>query len=225
MLLLLLGGCAGDAVVRRGDVLVLVALLVIVLLVARRPNGAGPNEGSMRPSASGLRLFLDQLFACALRPHRRPRSSASAPRRRASQVLAPVCMTKCMAAPSQAFAHSLGSAAARRPQRDQPRGAGAAGEQQQHGAEHEERRARPRTTTAASGRNGPMTCAPAMKKSPRMPPSPLGSGQLFGWGRAASGAASRMTAAGQASSRSRRRVRAPCGRRGASPRRRAAGTE
>ena len=29
-----------------------------------------------------------------------------------------------------------------------------------------------------------MTWAPAMKKSPRMPPSPFGSGQLLGCGRA-----------------------------------------
>ena len=29
-----------------------------------------------------------------------------------------------------------------------------------------------------------MTCAPAMKKSPKMPPSPFGSGQLFGCGKA-----------------------------------------
>src|SRR3990170_4277976 len=37
-----------------------------------------------------------------------------------------------------------------------------------------------------------------MKKSPKMPPRPFGRGQLFGWGNAASAAASRITAAGQA---------------------------
>ena len=60
--------------------------------------------------------------------------------------------------------------------------------------------------TAASGRNGPITCAPAMKKSPKMPPRPFGSGQLFGWGRAAKAAASRMTEQGQARSRIRLRA-------------------
>ena len=50
-----------------------------------------------------------------------------------------------------------------------------------------------------------MTCAPAMKKSPKMPPSPLGRGQLFGCGSAASAAASRMMEAGQARSLSLRR--------------------
>ncbi len=48
-----------------------------------------------------------------------------------------------------------------------------------------------------------MTCAPAMKKSPKMPPSPFGSGQLFGCGKEASAAARRITAAGQASSLNR----------------------
>ena len=47
------------------------------------------------------------------------------------------------------------------------------------------RKARPATKdTAASGSSGPMTWAPAMTKSPRMPPSPFGSGQLRGWGSA-----------------------------------------
>ena len=68
------------------------------------------------------------------------------------------------------------------------------------------RKARPATkATAASGRNGPITWAPAMKKSPKMPPSPLGRGQLFGWGNAAKAAASKITEAGQARILSRRR--------------------
>ena len=93
-------------------------------------------------------------------------------------------MTKCMAAPSQAFAHSPAAPL---------RGAHSAisrdvlvPQANSSSMVPITKKARPATNdTAASGRNGPMTWAPAMKKSPKMPPRPFGSGQLFGWGRAA----------------------------------------
>lgn len=108
-------------------------------------------------------------------------------------------MARCIAAPSDALAHSpvilvLGahnatSADALVPQANSK------------SVVPSTRKARPATkATAASGRNGPMTCAAAMMKSPRMPPSPFGSGQLFGCGKAASAAAKIRTEAGQASS-------------------------
>ena len=115
-----------------------------------------------------------------------------------------VCMTKCMAAPSEALAHSPATLV---------RGAHRAisldvlvPQANRSSMVPITRKARPATNaTAASGRNGPMTWAPAMKKSPKMPPSPLGNGQLFGWGSAASAAASKITEAGQARSLSLRR--------------------
>ncbi len=88
-------------------------------------------------------------------------------------------MTKCMAAPTQALAHSLAALL---------RGAHSAisrdvlvPQANRSSMVPTTKKASPATKeTAASGRNGPMTWAPAMKKSPRMPPSPFGSGQLLG---------------------------------------------
>ncbi len=113
-------------------------------------------------------------------------------------------MTKCMPAPSQALAHSLAAL---------ERGAHKAmsldvlvPQAKRRSAMPTTKNASPATNdTAASGRKGPMIWAPAMKKSPKMPPRPLGNGQLFGWGKAASAAASRITDVGQASSLSLRR--------------------
>ena len=56
-----------------------------------------------------------------------------------------------------------------------------------------------------SGGSTPMNSAPVMNRSPRMPPRPLGNGQLFGWGSAESAAASSITESGQMSRRARRR--------------------
>src|SRR5262249_39939018 len=96
-------------------------------------------------------------------------------------ILAPVCMATCMAAPSEALAHSLESLV---------RGA--------HKEISEEvevpqaknksevpamRNRSPATKDAAAAGSTPMNSAPVMNRSPRMPPRPLGSGQLFGRGR------------------------------------------
>ena len=88
-------------------------------------------------------------------------------------------MVKCMAAPSEAFAHS--PAAPLRGAHSAMRREVLVPHANSSSMVPTTKKARPATNaTAASGRNGPMTWAPAMKKSPKMPPSPLGSGQLFG---------------------------------------------
>ena len=67
------------------------------------------------------------------------------------------------------------------------------------------RKRSPATKDAAAAGSTPMNSAPVMNRSPRMPPRPFGSGQLFGWGRADSAAASSITDSGHSSRRARRR--------------------
>ena len=79
----------------------------------------------------------------------------------------------------------------------------------------------PATKDAAAAGSTPMNSAPVMNRSPRMPPRPLGSGQLFGWGRADRAAASKSTASGQSEQAraapfrhgAQGEVPAPCGER------------
>ncbi len=158
----------------------------------------------MRPSASGSDQAASRL-TLASSSAKSGTSSGSwlrfgQPKRLS---LACVCMARCSAAPSEAFAHSLGilvrgahsamSADALVPQANSRRAVPVI------------RKKRPARKEAAAAGSTPMTCAPAMKKSPRMPPRPFGSGQLFGWGRAERAAASSKTAIGQTNSRARRR--------------------
>ncbi len=158
-----------------------------------RPSASG--SGSSQVSSSPSSKSLASSSCCAWRRGKMRTMRLS---------LAPACMTKCMAAPSEALAHSPAAVL---------RGAHSAisldvlvPQAKRSSMVPTTRKARPATNeTAASGRNGPMTWAPAMKKSPKMPPRPFGRGQLLGCGRAASAAASKMTAAGQASSLSLRR--------------------
>ena len=93
----------------------------------------------MRPSASGSRLFLANSSSSRLVVlDSRPASSSAAPAAEDAPELGAGMHDEMHGRADPGIGPFAGSAAARRPQRDQPRGAGAAGEQQHHGAEHEE---------------------------------------------------------------------------------------
>ena len=213
----LLRGCAGDAIVGLGDVVVLVALLVLLLVVEverlkieRRLDAA---------IGVGLGL-LDHRLALILQLWRPLRSRRRAFRHQKPRlILAPVCMATCMAAPSEALAHSLGSSGARRPKAISEE---VVVPQAKNRSEVPAMRNRsPATKDAAAAGSTPMNSAPVMNRSPRMPPRPLGSGQLFGWGRAERAAASKSTAsrpdeearAAPFRHRPQGEVPAPCGKR------------
>ena len=170
----------------------------------------------MRPSGSGSASSTGAAISSS------GSSSAPSPAFRHQKprlMVAPVCMATCIAAPSEALAHSLGIF---------ERGAQSAMSEEvlvpQAKSRSEVpamRKRSPATKDAAAAGSTPMNSAPVMNRSPRMPPRPLGSGQLFGWGRADSAAASSITdkrpqqqaGAPPLGHGAQRQVPAPCGER------------
>ena len=154
----------------------------------------------MRPSPSGS---VSSAGAAASNSGSSSSSSPALRHQKPRLILAPAWLASCMAAPIEAFAHSLGSV-------ERVAQSAISEEvlvpQAKSSSEVPTRRKRsPATKDAAAAGSTPINSAPVMNRSPRIPPRPLGSGQLFGWGRAESAAASSITASGQRRRRARRR--------------------